>query len=161
MTHQTADFSPWRYLESVREFTNQDMVQGFIQKTKPLLRGFRAGYGIDDPVMSNFTQDDQGVHLVDLDHFGDRCSIYYQIGFVMADYDLRAHMSLTSSLEDLRRRYQSYGTQPIINEADALTLVIGYMSRLSIDVINHYKKLDSYNYEQSIRTLSELVKLSK
>ena len=105
-------------------------------------------------MVSDFTEDDGGVHLVDLDHFSDTHSLYYQVGFVVADVDVVSGLALAQDVETLWRRCDEYSSRPEgLPRQEELPLLVGYMSRLGIDIINAKKELDSYRSQESLKNL--------
>lgn len=143
-------FEQWRYLTSLVEHTGNQMITAFVKDIMSTVITVQSGNGIDDPVISNFTEDKTGVHIVDLDHFSSDHSLYYQVGFVIADVDILSGSPLSSKIEDLLHRCEKYGSHATIPRQEMMPLLVGYISRLGIDVINSGKGLDSYRSSESL-----------
>ncbi len=137
-------FTVPRYIHFFNELFNDPLILSLIEYVEGSSLICSLGYGIEDPVVSNFTEDLSGVHLVDLDHFASDISLYYQVGFMIADVDVIGNQKYKSiaNLQEMLK-LPSRG-----DEIAALTC--GYISRLCIDVINDRLNLDSYRPKKSL-----------
>lgn len=146
-------FTTPRYISSLYEQTNDQKIKSLISYLDGSSFLCATGYGIDDPVISNFTEDDNGVHLIDLDHFAHDISLYYQIGFACADIDIISNQEYKLT-NNLYKTFTDYDGP--ISEGNMATLICGYISRLAIDVINDKLDLDSYRSRESLEHIYKL-----
>lgn len=150
-------FSHWRYIETLQDYVDDAKLKEFWQVGLSRQDEVLSGFGIGDPVIGNYVYDGDDVHLVDLDYFSSEQSVYYQIGFVIADVDVISGSLYVKTVEELVQRSSSYGAPKDIPDNEFLPLLVGYVSRLGIDVINMHKKLDSFRGVESENAILELV----
>ncbi len=145
-----------RYIQSFYEIFEDEYVQSLIKYIEESAFKCSAGFGIDDPVASNFTEDSTGVHLVDLDHFSSKVSLSYQMGFIIADIDVLTNQKYRS-VNAMQKTARPFLDD--FNKSEEVALVCGYISRLCIDVINAQHNFNSHRSNESLKHIHKLINL--
>lgn len=104
-----------------------------------------AGLGIEDAVISNFTRDNAGLHLVDLDLFRHDIPFGFEVGFLMGDFHSRSSHGFFTGASELHAATIGLG----VSSPDMRPLVDGYMSRIANNIITHERGLRSLRIDES------------
>lgn len=54
------------------------------------------GFGVEDPALSNFVENNGETHLIDLDNFNINYNLDSMLGFLIADYHIENIPSITA-----------------------------------------------------------------
>lgn len=113
------------------------------------------GPGIEDVVLSNFTQTKNSVRLVDFDNFGERVNFDYEVGFLLSDIEIECGFS-ESEILTLWGDY----TKKRLLKTDTNMFAIGRISRYAINAINSFdsKKVQVFDFEKNIKIIDRILR---
>ncbi len=148
-----ASIHKFRYIELFLEKNKELSLSGYlISELKRVIdrvnenKNFVVGLGIEDVVLSNFTQLNDKVCLVDLDNFSESINFYYEIGFLMADLEIDHEFSL----EQTQKLYTDYLKSRQLQQKFSIKIfTLGRISRYTITALN-VQTNKNYSYKMSL-----------
>ena len=96
--------------------------------------GLKAGPGVEDPALSNFCHRDDGVSLVDFDHYTPSIELEYQAGFMVGDALIASRAHVRSERELRLFASTVLGeVQDTWVRSERASFGLGFLSRLSTE----------------------------
>jgi len=112
------------------------------------------GFGLEDPVLSNFNLFRDKLCLVDLDNFSKTINLFYEFGFLLADLEI----DYKCEQADLKKCWELYrrNKKIILKKSNKIHFLLGYVSRYAILFLN-IRKNPKFDYRHNInRTLNRI-----
>lgn len=151
----------FRYIELFLKKEKQlKLKRNLTSKIRELVKQSRleiksCGPGIEDVVLSNFTQIKNNVCLVDFDNFGKKINFSYEVGFLLSDLEIECSFSEKETFI----LWKGYIKERFL-KSDTNMFALGKISRYAINAINLFdgKEVRAFDFEKTIKIIDRILR---